>query len=420
MIRVLLFPWGAGGAAGYTCRCLELARRLGDGYCCAFGPEAIVGLVEEAGLPLAGTRQRWTPKPRQAGYLPFASVERVYAVAGRYFRPQLVRAHVERDRGAIEAFRPDLIVVDMQPTAAIAARALGIPVVSLADADFLSPSPRAWMPWLTLEPDALLPHPPCLPAFNEVLAELGRDPVGWPTELLWGDLTLVPSCPELEPVAPPPPGRAAARHVGPLYWDPPNARPALPRSDSGSRVYVTIGSGGMITGAILDRVVSALAGSGLTVFVSAGIAPPAGLAARPNVSVGGFTGLTETLRWSDLVVSHGGYSSVVAAHLHGRPQVVVPLMSEQEANGREMVERPGCGTLVRRTRSDERSGRLRFIGRAGEEGDDPVPAAGDVLGAVEEVLGDPSHRQRAEAMSARLTAARDAVDLGELMRLALA
>jgi UDP:flavonoid glycosyltransferase YjiC (YdhE family) len=416
--RLLLFPWGAGGAAGYTCRCLELARRVGDRHRCAFGPEALIGLVEEAGYPLVGSRERWAPRAQRHGFLPFANVERVYAVAARYCRAEVLRAHVARDRAAIESHRPDAVVIDMQPAAAIAARSLGLPVVSLADADFLSPSPLAWMPWLTLAPDALLPYPPCVPAFNEVLAELGLDPIAWPTELLWGDVTLVPSCAELEPVEPPPPGRAPAHHVGPLYWDPPAEVPPLPNADGAARVYVTIGSGGMITGPILERVAAALARPGLSVFVSAGIAPPPGLAERPGLRIGGFTGLTETLRWSDVVVTHGGYSSVVAAHLQARPQVVLPLMSEHEANGREMVERPGCGLLVRRTRTDDGGRHLRFVNRVSGESDDPVPAEADILDAVNQVLGDDSYRERATAMSERLLEARRTADLGALLELA--
>jgi UDP:flavonoid glycosyltransferase YjiC (YdhE family) len=388
-------------------------------YRCGFGPEALVGLVEEAGFPLVGSRERWAPSGERHGYLPFASLERVYAAAARYYRAEVVRAHVARDRAAIESYRPDVVVVDMQPTAAIAARSMGLPVVSLADADFLTSSPLAWMPWLSLAPDALLPYPPCVPAFNEVLDELGLDPVAWPSELLWGEVTIVPSCTELEPVGPPPPGRREVDHVGPLYWDPPAGPPRLPEDGDGlARVYLTIGSGGMITAAILERVMTALDRPGLAVFVSAGIAPPAGLASRTNLRIGGFTGLTQALRWSDVVVSHGGYSTVVAAHLHGRPQVVLPLMSEQEANGRALVERPGCGLLVRRTRADAGSGRLRFVDRSGGETEDPVPAAEEVVAAVEEVLGDEAYRERAGEMGERLSEARRSADLGELLALA--
>lgn len=431
MRRALFFPWSAGGGAGYTCRCLALASRVAATYRCAFGPEAIPALVEGAGFPLVGSRSRWRATGPRHDYLAFANVERVYAVTARYFRAQHIREHVQRDGAAIAEHRPELVVVDMQPTAAIAARSMGLPVLSLADADFLSPSPRAWMPWLTLAPDALMPHPSCLPAFNEVLAELALDPIESVTELLWGDVTLVPSSTQLESVVDPPAGIRAAVHVGPLYWDPPappappapptppaplgltlpGAEPALPRNTAGPRVYVTIGSGGMISERILRRLLDSLAQADLTVFVSTGIGSRPRLGRTANVHVGGFTGLTEAIRWADVVVTHGGYSSVLAAIALGRPQAVMPLMSEHEANGRELVERSGCGLLIRRTRTDAGGRALRFLNRFSGESDSAVPARRDVLGTVNELLHDGRWRERTTRMSETLLRTRAGADL---------
>jgi UDP:flavonoid glycosyltransferase YjiC (YdhE family) len=391
-------------------------------------------IVERAGFPVLESRRGPIPATRRAGraariahtgatrdahlrhdYLPFANVERVYAVAARYYRVETVREHVLRDRQALQQHKADVAVIDMQPTAAIAARSLGVPVMSVADADFLSPSPVAWMPWLTIAPDALLPYPSCVPAFNEVLEELGLAPVRSPTELLWGDVTLVPSCRELEPLPPPPNGRRAARHIGPLYWDPPGATPELPPASGGAaRVYVTVGSGGMVTTRILQRVLDALVRPGFVVFASAGIDPPPGVNGPSNSRRGGFTGLTRAILWSDVVITHGGYSTVIATVSLGRPQAVIPLMSEHEANGRQLVEGPGCGALIRRTRVDAQSGRLRFVDRGGAETSDPLPRHADVFDAVQALLDDGSHRERAQAMAGNLERTRRAADLMSL------
>ncbi len=416
MRRALLFPWSAGGAAGYTCRCLALATRIAAEYRCAFGPEAIPELVEHGGFPLVGSRLRPTSSSPRHDFLPFANVERVYAVAGRYYLPQRVRDHVLRDRRAIEEHRPDLVVVDMQPTASIAARSLGVPVLSIADADFLSPSACAWMPWLSLEPEALLPHPPCLPAFNEVLEELALGSIRSPTELLWGNATIVPSCSELEPLPASPPGRRQAAHIGPLYWDPPAARPRLPPRTGGSiHVYVTVGSGGMISTRILREVLGALARPDIIVFASIGISPPPGLPTGENLHLGGFTGLTQAVQWSDVVITHGGYSSVIATMSLGRPQVVLPLMSEHEANGRQMVEASGCGVLVRHTSTDRDSRKVRYINRRSGESDNPVPKREDILSSVYEVYENKACHDRVSKMSERLAAARRCSDLLELL-----
>jgi UDP:flavonoid glycosyltransferase YjiC (YdhE family) len=244
------------------------------------------------------------------------------------------------------------------------------------------------------------------------------EPLDSPTRLLWGDVTLVPSCEELEPLPPPPPGRWPASHIGPLYWDPPVEIEEPPKPAGAARVYVTVGGGSMISRRLLTRVLDAVTQPGKVVFASVGAAPPAGLAVPENLHLGGFTGLTQPLRWCDLVISHGGYSSVIAAHLHGRPQVILPLMSEHEANGRQMVERPGCGLLVRRTRSDERTRRLRFVNRATGESEDPLPTAEDLRTTVEAVLADAGARGRAEAISRSLRRAREEADLDALLELA--
>jgi UDP:flavonoid glycosyltransferase YjiC (YdhE family) len=411
MRRALFFPWSAGGGAGYTCRCLALAARVASTYQCAFGPEAIPSLVDDAGFQLIGSRTRWHSTARQHDYLPFANVERVYAVTARYFRTQRILEHVERDRAAIAEYRPALVVVDMQPTAAIAARSMGLPVLSLADADFLSPAPCAWMPWLTLAPDALMPYPSCLPAFNEVLDRLALAPIDSVTELLWGNVTLVPSSAELEPVVQPPAGTRAAVHVGPLYWDPPGVTPTLPQDTEGARVYVTIGSGGMISQRILQRVLDALSQANLNVFVSTGLGSMARLRHAANIHYGGFTGLTEAILWSDVVVTHGGYSSVLATISLGRPQAVIPLMSEQEANGRQLVERSGCGLLIRSTRTDSDKRGLQFLNRFTGESDCAIPEHRDVLGTVSALLHDESWRERTTRISATLSRAQASTDL---------
>src|SRR3954447_9385225 len=357
-VRALFFPWSAGGGAGYTGRCLAVATRLAGRYECAFGPDCVISMVEEAGFPVVGPRERHQPRTARPEYLPFANVERVWAVAARYYRADTVRADVERDRAVIAEYRPDVVVIDMQPTAAIAARGLGVPVVSLADTDFLSTSPVAWMPWLKRDPAQLMPYPSCVPNFNEALAEAGRDPVDSAIELLWGDATIVASCPELEPPPQPPRGRRPPIYAGPLYWDPAGSNGEPPPANGHRRVYVTLGSGSMVGRELLQRVLDALDGPELQVYVSVGLHPDGELSPPANARVDGFTGLTRALRWSDVVLSHGGYSTVVAASALARPQVVLPLMSEQETNGREMVERVGTGLLVRKTVDDPAARRL--------------------------------------------------------------
>ncbi|MBZ4324330.1 glycosyltransferase, partial [Streptomyces huiliensis] len=290
-------------------------------------------------------------------------------------------------------------------------------VVSLADADFVTPRANGWMPWSTVAPRDLLPHPSSLPVWDEVSRGLGLGPVARAEHLLWGDVTLVSGHPGLEPLDGPP-HRGALHYVGPLYWNPPCAAPEPPRTDR-PRVYVTIGSGGNVARRALQNVLDACADRPWTVYVSSGFAFEGGLAVPENAVVAGFTGLDAPLAWADVVVSHGGSGTVLASLLHGKPSVVMPFMSEQELNGRQLVESPGAGVLLR-TSATTPHGRLAFTDRSSGPATEPYVPVDDILRGVEDVLADPGYTERAAAWGARLRALREAADLVGLVRSAAA
>ncbi|OON30530.1 MULTISPECIES: glycosyltransferase [unclassified Micromonospora] len=410
--KVLFCPWSAGGGAGYTGRALAAAARLHGRFECAFGPSGVPRMVAEGGYRMIGEPAPDGAPKRVPAFLPFANVERVYAVTARYYRRSVLAEHLRRDLAAIDEYRPDVVVTDMQPTAVLAARLRGLPLVSIADTDFLSPDPLAWMPWSAADPTTLLPHPSALDALDAVATEHGLDPVGSIPELLWGDLTVVPSAPEVEPPPPAPPGRSGPAYVGPLYWDPPGA-PYVPRAAAGTRrVYVSIGSGGMVADTALREVLAACDRPDLSVFLSAGFAAREWLHRYPNVELGGFTGITGPIGWADLVVNHGGYSTMLAGLLHGKPQVVLPFMSEQEANGRQFLADHGAG-LVARTTEVEPDGRIRYVNRHSGATDDPVVPAADLAATIAEALDDATLAQRAGYARDSLARLRAESDLAE-------
>ncbi|MBQ0983220.1 glycosyl transferase [Streptomyces sp. F63] len=413
-IRTLFFPWSAGGGAGYTGRGLAAADRLDERFSCAFGPSAVTRMVAEAGYSVVGTPSPGGPPQKVPAFLPFTDVERVFAATARYYRKSVLADHLARDLAAIDAYRPHIVVTDMQPTAVLAARLRGLPVVSLADTDFLYDTPHPWMPWNTADPKKLLPHPDAIEAIGELASEHGLAPVRHVRDLLWGDRTVVPSSPEVEPAPIAPDGRSEAVFVGPLYWDPPGP-PFQPERKAGTHhVYVTIGSGGMVTERALREVLKALDRPDFTVFLSAGFAASDWVREHRNVQVGGFTGITGPIGWADLVLSHGGYSTVLASLEQGRPQVVLPFMSEQEANGRYFVERHGAGLVARTTEVDPVDGTLTYVNRHGGRTSDPVVPAVEIARTVDEVLGDGGFAERAGYAREALARDRAAGDLSEV------
>ncbi|MFK4100741.1 glycosyltransferase [Streptomyces sp. NPDC019531] len=413
-IRTLFFPWSAGGGAGYTGRGLAAADRLDGRFECAFGPSAVARIVAEAGRPLVGVPSPGGPPGRVPAFLPFTDVERVWSVAGGYYRRKVAEADLRRDLAAIDAYRPHIVVTDMQPTAVLAARLRGLPVVSLADTDFLLSSPHPWMPWNTAAPTKLLPHPDALCVLNELAVVHGLAPVDHARELLWGERTVVPSSPEVEPEASAPAGRQEAAYVGPMYWDPPGPPYEPVRREGTRHVYVTIGSGGMVTERALREVLAALDRPDFTVFLSAGFAVADWVREHRNVQLGGFTGITGPIGWADLVLSHGGYSTVLASLEQGKPQVVLPFMSEQEANGRYFVAEHGAGLVARTTEVDPVDGTITYVNRHGGVTDDPVVPAVDIARTVDEIFADGAFAERAGYAQKVLARDRARGDLSEI------
>ena len=409
---VLFCPWTHGAGFGYVGRALEIAQDLSHaGYECVFGSDTAEGIVARAGMevvPADGTHGVAVPDmpERRGEYIPIDNLDTVYAIA-RYYHASRVRAHVNADLAVIDAVQPDVVVVDMQPTAAIAARARGVPVLSVGDSDFLRDEPNSWMPWLEPEAACILPYPSCLPAFNTVLGELKLPPIDHVSDLLWGDLTLLASAPILEAGQPPLNMRGPLEWIGPVYWDPPWSQSADALIGHGrdrlKRIYVTLGHGGKISGAQMHAVLEGCVDEDWAVFASTGFRSEEALeASSPNLLIGGFTGIGPAIRWADVVISHGGYATVLATLLHGKPNIVIPFMSEQEANGLLFAERLGAGFLLRRTfRADDGrhfTFRLRYSGDSADGSFD----ANEVRQAVEEALGRVDLSQSALALSRSL------------------
>ncbi|QBJ98203.1 glycosyl transferase [Rhodococcus sp. ABRD24] len=402
--RVLFFPWGFGGGAAYTGRCLVLAAALAEaGDEVIFADSGLSAMVREAGFPVLESAAE-APRPSNRHsvppYLPFADVERVFAVAASFHREDRVRARIAADAELIERSQPTAVVIDMSPTAALAARAAGLPVISLADADFVTPCANGWMPWSTVAPRDLLPHPSSLPVWDMMSSELGLGPVERAEHLLWGDVTLISSHPDLEPLGGPP-HRGELHYVGPMYWNPPRPVGDPPPDTDLSRVYVTIGSGGTAGKRALGNIFDACAGQPWTVYVSGGFADLTDLTIPDNVHLAGFTGLDTPLAWADVVLSHGGSATVLATLLHGKPSVIMPFMSEQEMNGRRLVADSGAGVLLR-TSTTTSHGRLAFTDRYSGPADQSQVGAFDIRQGIAEVLGDQAFTAAARQWGVRL------------------
>jgi UDP:flavonoid glycosyltransferase YjiC (YdhE family) len=300
--------WAGGGNAGpFLC----LAEHLrAAGHSVRAVATAVLGpRLAGAGVDLVGTPEGWLPGAAD-----------------------VVRAAGEHP--------PDVVVVDYMLTDALGgAELVGRPTVALVHTLY-----RA------LLADGA-PHPMAMAgpveALNPGRIAAGLEPVTSLGDLLHAvDLVLVAAPRSLDA-----PGEVPANvvYTGPLLegpgpdagWDPP--------AGTGPLVVLTLGTAGDPAQEVpvLRRVVAALADLPVRGLVTLpDDVDRATLGAVPgNVTLSGYVRHAAVLPHADLLVTHAGLGSVVAALAHGVPMVALPLDRDQPDNADALV-RAGAGVAL--------------------------------------------------------------------------
>jgi UDP:flavonoid glycosyltransferase YjiC (YdhE family) len=248
----------------------------------------------------------------------------------KFFAGRGARERAYRLIDLLERWRPDLVVRDeMDFGAAVAADAVGLPhaaVVVIASGGFVR--------------EDIVGEP-----LSDLRSELGLVPEG-SLQALNRYLLLVPVPPRFrDPEDPLPP---TARYVRPaILEDLRGMRPSRGSYDPSRvpHVYLTLGTiFPQESGDLFQRALAGLVSLGARVTVTTGGAVAAAeLGDQPSsVRVEPFLPLSEVLTDSDLVVSHGGSGTVVAALAVGRPQVLLPMGADQ-LNTAERCRQLGVG-----------------------------------------------------------------------------
>jgi len=241
---------------------------------------------------------------------------------------------------AADRTEPDLVVVDYMLTDALGgAETLPCPSVALVH---------------TLYRELLVdgaPHPMGMAgpveALNPGRIAAGLTPLRSHGDLLAAaDLVLVAAPRALDA-----PGEVPGnvRYAGPLLegtgsddgWEPP--------AGSGPVVVVSLGTAGDPAAElpVLRRIVAALGGLAVRGLVTLPTSiEPHRLGAVPaDVTVGGYVRHAAVLPHADVLVTHAGLGSVVAAVAHGVPMVALPFDRDQPDNARALV-RMGAGVAL--------------------------------------------------------------------------
>ena len=254
---------------------------------------------------------------------------------------ELLLSQVEAYRKAICDGRPAVVITDINPIAALAARSLHIPHVTISQSLFLPCRKFNSSRWTM---------PPALPAINKVLAYYGLDPVELPEHLDVGEITFVPSFPEFDPMENVP---ASFHYLGPILGN-----QLIPLAPSGHRASSANAKANIFFYPGRPHDAAGASGQGL---LNVGLRALSTIDAIVTVATAGYdfnipeySGIElEIVPWRvisagyrpSLIIHHGGHGACLTAISAGIPSVVLPTHAEREYNGRNLAAL-GCGAFV--------------------------------------------------------------------------
>ena len=328
------------------------------------------------GVPLVPTD---VPAPAEAGPFWAAVFEQDDPdgyVVGRWFGGMLTRAALPAVHAEVETWAPDLVVSESGEIAgALCAELAGIRHVTVGCTALAGPGFTS--PVLVTEVNTAR-RMLGLPETDEVPWERATTTyVTAVPQVLWGSADEVPPCTRL------------VRHEDPE--GPVDVQVPAPR-EPGRRptVYATLGSAAPGFESAAGAYAAVLAGLGrldADVLFTVGSFDLSEVGPVPaNVRVESYVAQSVAMA-CDLVVSHGGSGTTIAALTRGLPQVVVPLFADQPHNAARIAA-AGIGEAV-----DVRS------------------AAETLASTVERVLGDASYRRAAHRVACDLAALPSPADL---------
>jgi MGT family glycosyltransferase len=389
---------------GLPTRLVPIAGALADrGHEVAvFNPApAPAKLIAEAGLKNLPMPARAMPDPL-TDFAHVSSAWDVEEMFGAAFGSEdFVRASTALYVDLIRDFDPNVVVDSFGLFSCLAARILKVPLVSVLQGNF-HPASDGFVWWKGARPDGL---PSAAAAVNKVATENGVAPVARSVDLLAGDLSLIVGTPETDPL----PASAGVAYIGPIVWQRGNATlpdwvVALRRDQpviwvySGNPRYA--GAPTPIDSIVVIRTAIAALGDALVqvVLTTGHQEIPEEVGALPSNfhHAAYLPGLAMAER-CDLMVHHGGHSSVMTGLSAGTPAVIIPTITERESNARRLAAL-GAGEIV-----------LPVDGADGEKHLDVA----EFSAKIHRVLSEPDYRKSAREVAESMRkfgGARDAAE----------
>lgn len=282
----------------------------------------------------AGQAPVWLPRLAQG--LPLINYGAVLAPAG-WLDPQGLAALVRGWQRWFDLIKPDMVSVDHAPTALLAAKLAGLPVVAIGNSFEMPPAARSFPPMAWWRPELAAQTAACdaqlLKPLNEALRLLGAPPWERLTQLFEGVPGAVLQLPELAHY----PGYGEdLLFAGPVYLGDSGAPPQWPAA-SGPKVFAYLNA----KHAGVEPLLHALLAQGCSVLAYLKNLSPEqlGRVQHPRLQISKQPlRVDDCLREASLVVSHASLGTVTAAALAGVPQLGLPQHMEQLMVGRRLVE----------------------------------------------------------------------------------
>jgi UDP:flavonoid glycosyltransferase YjiC (YdhE family) len=341
MKRAMFLPSYQGGGFGHVGRCTVLANELSRrGWQTGMLLDGShVEVVKQSGCKVFVPWFPKMPKPGKNSTAAYICIQdgNIQILRDGYVRAWRFWAAVTETIRIVRKFRPDILVGDFSLLTWIVGKRTGLPVVQIAQSISHPLDPR--IIWWEKPPSGMV-SPSIERVFNPVLEKWKIQPVHRVEELLQGDLFLIPSIPELEPL---PQNVTHTHYIGALLPSQSTSTllPQLPPESRNKRlVYVTLGGGaGPVGNSQLFVIINEALGNGpWSVIVSTGRKfDPSKLQKAPsNIAYYQWVNGPAMINHSNVVVFHGGHGTMMETVNYGVPSVVLPFHSEQEGNGRRL------------------------------------------------------------------------------------
>jgi UDP:flavonoid glycosyltransferase YjiC (YdhE family) len=278
----------------------------------------------------------------------------------------------------------------------------GLPLVQIVRTA-THPTAPCLMWWEEPPKDLVSPDPK--PVFNPILKGLGLPPIEKGEDLLQGDLYLLPSIPDLDPL----PEAEATFYTGPLarFIDQNDELTEwMSRFDSQKPlVYVTIGGGAGPVGGprFYQMLFEAFGSEDVNVVASTGrrISPEDLPEPPANFRLESWVPGQAVIAKADLVVYPGGYGTTMEIVRAGKPGLVIPFHTEQESNGRRLEQQSAGKVLLPASGEGERLEKPWYGGSFSYRVfTESSLSPSELRRTVKEMLEDPRYRQGAERLKA--------------------